>query len=168
MEIERLQQALSYDSETGLLHWKIVRKAKGGVVRPGQIAGGRCNTWGYVLVCLDGKHMRAHRVAWALMTGAWPEQEIDHINGQRDDNRWSNLRAASTLQNAQNTVRPIAGSGLRGAYWHPKTGRWYSRIRNGLAKYIHLGYFDSARDASAAYMRAKQSLHSFQPVPRDV
>ena len=174
--IEYLREALTYDPGTGLLRWKVrPRKhfssevsCKGANVRfAGRVAG--CHGGqGYLLIgvlfCGVTRMYRAHRIAWALATGAWPLKEIDHKNGDRLDNRWSNLREASAAEQRQNRILskpPI--SGLTGAYW--AKGKWASHINAGGRQY-YLGRFPTAELAHAAYLAAKVRLHAFQPVPR--
>lgn len=92
---------LTYDPNTG------------SITRSGRAAGS-CNGHGYIRVCADGVRVLAHRLAWRLMTGQWPTAQVDHINRDRSDNRWENLRQASECENHQN----IATAGRdRGAYW---------------------------------------------------
>jgi hypothetical protein len=95
----------------------------------------------------------AHRIIWLMMTDEWPEAEVDHINGNKADNRWDNLRLATHGQNKAN-----AGAmhrGLKGAY--KVKNRWRSVIRaDGYTQ--HLGYFDSEQDAHLAYVEAAKAV----------
>lgn len=97
----------------------------------------------------------AHRVAWALMTGQWPEDEIDHVNCDGGDNRFENLREATPEQNGRNRrVNATARSGLKGAVpCSVQKGKWRSSIQVD-GKSVHLGRFVSAEAAHAAYATA--------------
>ncbi len=95
--------------------------------------------------------MLAHRVAWLLMTGSDPVEEIDHINGVKTDNRWENLRPANRSQNAMNQrVRSSSKSGFKGVSWHSRVGKWRACIKAG-GKHVHIGYFDNREEAAIAY-----------------
>jgi len=95
---ERLRQLLHYDPETGVWTWRVSRSP----ARASDVAGSVFND-GYRYICIDYRSYGAHRLAWLWMTGLFPPAEIDHINLDRVDNRWNNLRAATQTQNKQNT-----------------------------------------------------------------
>lgn len=113
---------------------------------------------GYGMICVLGVRMYAHRAIFAIVTGAWPEADVDHRNGNRMDNRWANLRSATRSENHQNRrARPTTG-----AYWHKKSKRWQSQITiRGVTTW--LGFFDRQEDAISAYEAAKAEVHQFQP-----
>lgn len=90
---------LAYDPETGVVTWK---EARGSTVKKGQVAGST-DPRGYVTVRIDRKPIYVHRLAWLIMTGENSKLEIDHINGNPSDNRWSNLRQASRKKQMLNT-----------------------------------------------------------------
>lgn len=151
--VETLRSLMRYEPATGNLIWQVTR----GKARLGAVAGTR-HTHGYVQIKLQGKFYLAHRLAWLLMTGEWPELDIDHINGRKSDNRWGNLRLATKQENMHNFVkaRVDSTSGLLGT--SPSNGRWQSKIHlNG--KTIYLGTFDTAVEAHATYVEAKRRLH---------
>lgn len=157
---ELLRQQLHYDPETGVLTRKV---ATGGRYRAsvGSVAGAVCSESGYVMVSVFSKQYRAHRLAWLWMTGCWPAAEVDHVNGKRDDNRWSNLRDVPPTINRQNQRRAMSNSktGLLGASWSERDQRFVARIKVG-QKYRSLGGFDTAEAAHQAYLTAKRQLHS--------
>lgn len=146
---EGLRQVVSYDPETGDFI-AIIRRPP---VEPGQPCG-RIDSRGYRIVWIARRPYRAHRLAWLYMTGDWPQQEVDHKNLVKDDNRWANLRLATTAENQRNTgLRRDNTSGLKGACWIRSTGSWQSYIRvNG--RQLHLGYFATKEEAHAAYVAA--------------
>lgn len=162
MSAERLRAALSYDKETGLFYWA---ESKGRAARVGSVAGS-VGPQGYVLIRLDGTQYRAHRLAWMHVTGQWPSDQIDHVNGVRSDNRFVNLREASNAENQQNTCRkkPCL-SGEVGIDWCKKSRKWRARIRFR-GKLIHIGLFNEIESAISARAEAKKDLHTFSPTQR--
>lgn len=112
---------------------------------------------GYKTSSLGGKRMLAHRVAWAVYYGEWPEGEIDHINGDPTDNRIANLRCVTRQQNAKN--RSVKSGGSRGVYWYAPTSRWAVKIHSG-GKMHHVGYFLDRSDAIKA-RRDAEKAHGF-------
>ena len=147
---EFLESRLDYGSETGRFYWKI---SKGGK-KAGDIAGS-VNDQGYVLIRVLGEIYRAHRLAWIIMTGEIPDGEIDHIDGDRSNNRWDNLRLVDRKQNKQNLGKPVNNkSGHIGVMWYKAGQKWHAQITiNGKTK--HLGYFERIEDAIAARKEAE-------------
>jgi hypothetical protein len=149
---ERLRQLVDYDPETGIFTWKIKRKK----VVVGERAGRMMNS-GYQAIGIEYGLYLAHRLAWLYVYGEWPKHNLDHINGNRLDNRIANLRDVPQVVNAQNRRRALGRSGLIGAFT-AKAGRWRSQIRiNG--SQVPLGFFDTAEEAHQAYLTAKRRLH---------
>ena len=144
---------LEYNPNDGLLRWKV-----GGNGRSiGSVAGWAHNK-GYVAVEVAGMRLLAHRVAWLLATGSMPEKQIDHINGDKSDNRLANLRDVTSSENAQNKrkARSDNGVGLMGVRAMRKT--WQARIMtNGKATCI--GTFKTKEEAHSAYISAKREQH---------
>lgn len=108
---------------------------------------------GYNRGYLNGKNVMAHRAAWFLVYGEWPAQ-IDHINGDRQDNRIENLRAVTNKENSRNAKTPKNNtSGVCGVTWHKASGKWMAGIRvDGKRK--HLGLFRAKRAAAEAVSAA--------------
>lgn len=159
---ECLKNVLDYDPLSGEFTWK-ARMGKRGV--PGKRAG-TVDFNGYVVVTINRKRHKAHRLAWLYMYGKWPDVAIDHINGVKADNRASNLRQADWAQNQHNrTLQRNNKTGYMGVSWSSATGKWHAGIRVG-GKSRNLGAFDSPERAHEAYLAAKATLHPFQPVPR--
>ena len=151
---ERLRELLDYDPETGVFTWKANRIR----VRPGERAG-RVLPDGYIAIGVDGRRYQAHRLAWLYMTGKWPEGMIDHINLDRQDNRWENLRLATNIQNQANTaLRSNNTSGFKGVSWHRLEKKWTANIRRA-GKKVWLGYYDTPESAHEAYVMAASDHH---------
>ena len=139
---KRLLYLLHYEPSTGIFLWRITR---GGNALIGDIAGTPLSN-GYISIYIDGKRYLAHRLAWFYMTGKWPNNEIDHENTINDDNRWVNLREATSTQNKVNSKLRIDNtSGAKGVSFHSRIGRWRATISNK-----HIGYFDTKKAAIAA------------------
>lgn len=151
---ERLREVLFYNEQTGLFTWHITLSNR---AQAGEIAG-RSRSNGYVRISVDRHLYAAHRLAWLYVTGEWPKHQIDHINGVRHDNRWLNLREATSAQNKFNMgIRKNNTSGFKGVSWHAPRERWVAYIRiDGRTR--NLGYYDSPYEAHEAYRRAADSL----------
>ena len=159
----RLKELLRYDQETGIFT-RLVRTASW--VKVGDTAGCQHNC-GYLKIGVSGKEYLAHRLAWLYMTGRWPSEEIDHRNGMREDNRWLNLREATTSENAQNlAVRSNNKSGLTGVIWYARYKKWQAQIQSR-GQQTYLGRFEDKHAAYAAYLAAKAQLHTFNPTVRE-
>lgn len=162
LTVTRLREVLEYEAETGLFKWLVVLS---NVVRSGSIAG--ClNKYGYRLIRIDGNLYLAHRLAWLYMHGQWPENEIDHINGETSDNRISNLRQATRSQNMQNEKVARKSNKSCGLLGVSKNGRgWKAEIKVD-GKKLHLGSYKTPSEAHDAYVLAKGSLHQFSTFGR--
>lgn len=146
---------LRYDQNTGTLYW--LKPSKGR--RKSMVAGCK-RAHGYLVTNIDRYQYYNHRLAFLLMTGKWPVLDVDHKNGIRDDNCWSNLREVSKALNQQNmrTARRGNQSGLIGVSLI-SSGGYYSQIMTS-GRLTHLGSFKTAEEAHAAYLEAKRRLHS--------
>lgn len=154
--IEKLNELLRYEPETGLIYWRVSRK--GGRATAGAVAG-YMTCRGYIKITVGGKCLLAHRVAFALTRGSWPENEIDHINGIKSDNRIINLREATKRQNEANKgVSKNSCTGLKGVSFRKSRNKFVARISNG-EKRRFLGLFDTAQDAHEAYCKAAKEMH---------
>lgn len=152
MDLDAIKQYLSYDPETGHFTW-----IKSSCLRP--ISGTRAGykkTNGYIGISLFGKHMLAHRAAWAVSYGYWPQSEIDHINRVKSDNRLCNLRLASRQENASNSPTPARNRlGVKGV--GKKYNKYLARIWDG-SKTKTIGRFDTAEEAKKCYDEAIRAL----------
>ena len=147
-----VSELLSYEPESGVFRWKVDRRR----VKAGDVVGS--DRGGYSVIDVNGRQYLAHRLAFLLMTGEWPAEDVDHINGVKDDNRWSNLRAVSRRINMQNlrAAQKNSKTGLLGVTKHQ--GRYMASIEvSGQRKFI--GYFDCPHVAHAAYVAAKRIHH---------
>jgi hypothetical protein len=151
---ERVREFFDYCPDTGLMTWR-VKRTNNRKANVGDVAGNIDDT-GYYRVMLDGKKYRAHRIAFLWMGEELPVQ-VDHINGDRADNRWANLRAADALSNAKNAKRRKDGFrvAVTGVGYHVKNRKWRVRINhNGEA--IYLGSFDDLNEAITARVAANE------------
>ena len=112
---------------------------------------------GYIIVTVSKVQYLAHRIAWLLYHGTWPTKFIDHINGNRSDNRIENLREADSSINAQNVRVARCRSGLLGV--RIRKGRYEANISVG-QRSIYLGRFDTAEEAHSAYVNKKREIHA--------
>lgn len=136
-----------YDPESGLL---IRRKTVAHNAQKGDVAGS-VDRHGYIRVRVGNKHYPAHRIITMMMTGFWPENEVDHVNGCRTDNSWSNLRAATRQQNAHNQKKPCDNtSGFKGVTKNKRTGKWQAALFTS-GKSYYLGSYTNPEEASQAY-----------------
>ena len=158
---QKLRRELCYDRETG----QFSRACDGPVKKAGEHVGSLNKALGYVTINWQGKNQYAHRLAWLYEHGEMPET-VDHINGDKADNRIANLRRAKQSENLQNQEnRPLGGNKLRGASYDKQTGLFFGYIGHK-GKTIHLGRFQSEEEAHAAYLMAKERLHTFSPKHR--
>jgi len=156
MDAQTLRPLLHYDPETGVLTWlqKLASRQYVGD------AAGRRNHDGYVIVGIWHKRYCAHRLAWLYMTGGWPEHEIDHVDRDRSNNRWGNLRPATHKQNAENrSPRHDSSSRFVGVLWSSRDQAWRTVINiNGRKR--HIGTHKSLLDAVAHRISASRKYHT--------
>jgi len=115
---------------------------------------------GYVKITLCGKEYRAHRLAFLYVEGRTPEH-IDHVNTNKADNRWCNIRECTHAENMQNQkVGSNNESGYRGVRYYARLGKFVARIRTN-GKLRHIGYFDTLEQAVEAYQDMKVAMHPF-------
>ena len=153
-----LRQLLRYDPLTGKFFWK---KRHGRPQFSARYAGKEALTsfrHGYKFGEIFNKPVAAHRVAFTMYHGRHPSGEVDHINGDRSDNRISNLREVTRTANARNMKKSAANrSGVTGVSFYKASGKWQSRIMSD-GKYLHLGYFDNFEDAVSARKLAEKKI----------
>lgn len=156
---DEIFEFIDYNPDTGFFTWK---KNSGTRAIAGNRAGYSMVN-GYRSIGVLGEEFYEHRLAWLCMTGQWPKKQIDHINQDRSDNRFVNLREATNGQNTTN--RGAWGkSGIRGVYFHddhPRTKPWSAKI-NINSKPVSLGFFETVEEARKAYCdKAKEVQGDF-------
>ncbi len=147
MDAEYLRNIMTYKRSTGEFFWKVDRASN-------CLAGSKVcemlNKYGYKYITTSGKQYRSHRLAWLYTYGEWPEI-IDHINGDRGDNRIINLRSGNARLNSTNMKYHREGH-LVGATYVPALKRYASALTiNGKIK--GLGTYLTAEEAHGAYMK---------------
>ncbi len=154
--VGELAQLLAYDPVTGIFTWKVQRRGRPyGHMPVGTVAGSIYSS-GYRMITIYGERYVASRLAFALMTGRWPDCEIDHENLIRDDDRWDNLREATLSQNRANRgVNSNNKLGIKGVCFEADRNKYKATIEvNGRS--INLGRFKTAAEARAAYFVAAE------------
>lgn len=149
---------LDYDPMTGKFVWKANRGGRRAGYEAGHIRPLK-RAERYKTIRIGNKLYLAHRVAWLMMTGRFPINDLDHINGDPGDNRFSNLREATASQNMMNKkVGTNNKSGFKGVSWDKINNKWVSRIRTPGGRYRNLGRFKLAEEASDAYWLAAKEM----------
>ena len=159
IDARQLRELVHYAPDTGAFTWAKTRPR----CRKGAAAG--CRTpYGYVVVRVGGGLYMAHRLAWLYQTGAWPNAFIDHIDGDRGNNQFTNLRQATVAENAQNTKKAHRDSktGFLGVTQR-RDGKYVASISTQ-GKTIFLGAHVTPEDAHAAYLSAKRKMHVFAAI----
>jgi len=155
---KRLKELFNYDHETGIFT-RIITTSPTSI--SGTVAGSD-NGEGYLLISVDRKRYKVHRLAFLYMTGMLPKNCVDHINGVRNDNRWINLREANNSENTQNLkkARIDNKTGLLGVYYHKQSDRFRASIMvNG--NIYNLGNFRCKYEAFISYIIAKRLIHPY-------
>ena len=144
--VDFFKERLEYDPETGVFTWLGDFNAK----RVGRRAGTTIGSKGYRTITIKKRRYYEHRIAWYMMTGEDPTGfEIDHINGDKSDNRFCNLRLATSQTNKANCgLSKNNSSGFKGV--HRFRGKWIASITHN-QMLIHLGVHECPRKAAAAY-----------------
>ena len=151
----RLKELLHYDPDTGVFTWNISRR---GVVKSGSVAGTRYLSCGkpYTRITIDGKKLRAHRLAWLYMHGELPRLGIDHKDGNGRNNAISNIRDVDQLENCKNRrLQANSKSGYNGVVWDRFKNRWLVRIKIN-RRIVYIGRYSVLLDAVAARIRSNK------------
>ena len=159
---DRLKEVIDYDADTGLFLWK--KKPTRTNNMEGKIAGypqwgSKSSGGGYIRIMIDFKVHLAHRLAWLYIHGEWPKYQLDHKDGDRANNRLSNLRECTVSQNRMNAPRENKyGRGVFFRNDKRRTKQWGAQISaNG--KHIYLGAFLTQEEAQIAYIEASRKIH---------
>lgn len=150
--IEELRARYSYNPDTGLVSSLITNKVIGYPCTKGAIQ---------IDYKKDGKRivLFAHILAWAFMTDKWPEKLIDHIDLDKTNNKWGNLREATNGQNQANTIgKAKRKSKYKGVHWRKREKCWAASITSNKKTY-NLGYYKTEIEAHVAYCRAADKFH---------
>jgi hypothetical protein len=152
---EDVDRVLKYDAVSGKFTWRVRTSIR--VVVGGE--AGSVTNFGYVSIRINGRAYQAHKLAWLVSTGCWPDRDIDHINGDRTDNRFCNLREATRSQNNYNAKRRSDNkSGYKGVFWNTQRQRWHARVQRE-GKQIHVGFFKCPTAAFLARRKVAQEHH---------
>lgn len=154
--IERYREVLEY--RDGALYWRVRLSSRNA---PGSLAGCRSGDAGYCLISVDRHTTSAHQIVWAIHNGEWPPEgrQVDHINGDRLDNRIDNLRLVDITQQACNKkVRKNNSLGVKGVCWDASRGRYKAQL-DFQRKHYNIGHFDTIEEASQAYQALADQLH---------
>lgn len=147
-----LKSVLDYDPETGLFTWIKHMHRKGKVA-------GSSNGNGHIQICFKGKMYLAHRLAFLYMTGKFPERIVDHINRDRSDNSWRNLRESDLSQNCCNIKkRKDNTSGHRGVFWRKDSQKWRVIVAKNKRR-MYLGDYEDLELASLVAQEARAKYH---------
>lgn len=155
LDAERVRRLLTYDPISG----SFTRRTG---THKGKVAGG-FNGCGYVQILVDGVRESGHRLAFLCMTGRIPSA-VDHIDGDRSNNSWANLRPATNKQNQENwTQKRETASGIRGVTFHPGNHKWCARLNHN-GRRLHIGYFETVELATEARKRAERAFFTHSPL----
>jgi hypothetical protein len=152
---ERLREWLNYDPKTGIFTWRIRKSYR---IQVGQAAGHIAED-GYVTIRVNGRSLKAHRIAWLFVTGEWPREEVGHKNWVLSDNRFENLepRTRAEVMQSQRSAHKENATELLGVSQFGKGFRSQIKVDGNT---IYLGYFRTAEEAHSAYINAKRKLHA--------
>ncbi len=152
---ERLKEVLHYCPETGVFTWLIGGKGRGKGSEAGWVHRRKPSGKFYRHVGVHNREYLAHRLAFLYMTGEFPEDQVDHQDGNGLNNVWSNLRAVTQTENNKNMrKRADNTSGTTGVYWDKRKRKWQVKIKLP-GCYKSLGYFHNKEDAIAARKTAE-------------
>jgi hypothetical protein len=158
---EFIREILDLTPETGELRWRFradyPKKWNSRFV--GKIAGGPSGAGGRWQIRINDRLYLGYRLAWLHQYGEWPMADLDHKDGNIEDDRPTNLRLATPAQNGANRgAQKNNTSGFKGVSFDKQTGRWRAKIKaNG--RHISIGRFDTPEAAATAYAEAAQRLH---------
>ena len=156
MQQSELKQLLHYDAPTGIFRWRFCKNRH---MQPWDIAGVPTKRQGYIKIMINRKSYLAHRLAWLYVTGSMPKSHIDHINGDKADNRIQNLREADNATNHWNEpLRSTNKSGHKGVWMNKNTKKWQTGLRfNGVQ--VSAGIFENLEDAASAIRALREKCH---------
>lgn len=150
----RIKEVLAYDPHTGVF----TRKKCSGTAKTGDVAGW-LEPHGYVKLSIDGKKYYAHRCAVFYMTGQWPPESVDHIDGDKQNNAFHNLRCVDHKTNLQNLRKAHCDNavGKLGVWFNANAGKYTAECKGDDGVRRHLGLFNTPEEAESAYLQAKRT-----------
>jgi hypothetical protein len=159
LTLDEIRRILAYDPITGVFTRLQTTSKK--LMNKGPIEAGGLDSDGYRKIAVNGTIFLAHRLAWLLSYGCWPDEDIDHENGDTSDNRLCNLRSASDSENLRNRgPQKNNTSGYKNVSWCRAMGKWVVRLRtkpNG--RYEIIGYFDNKEEANSIAVATRKKSH---------
>ena len=156
---EYLKSILDYNPDTGLFVWKNRSFDPSGIAKKFHKCAGYKEKTGYIRITIDYQIYAAHRLAWLCMTGHFPDCDIDHINLDKSDNRFCNLRLATKSQNSANKTKMSNNkSGYKGVSFLKSSQKWVAEIVKDGVRYF-LGSFDDPIQAYKAYCKKSVELY---------
>ncbi len=132
-----------YDPDTGIMYNKPSRHN----AKAGSVAGSKNDNRGYIRIGYEGKRYYLHRLAFLMMTGSWPADEIDHIDRNNENNKWDNIRSVTHIENNHNKY---TNNHFRGVSWDKHAKKWRGFASKINKKQKSLGYFTKYDDAVKA------------------
>lgn len=155
----QLREVLQYDQQTGEFLRRVNSRRRPNTL----IRAGVKTSQGYISIYVAGHEYTAHRLAWLYVYEVWPIGDIDHINGNRQDNRIENLRDVPRVVNSQNRrsarTKKTSGLPLGVSMKNAALAKPYFAVIRSNRKQVHLGYFSDADSAHEAYIAAKRKMH---------
>jgi len=163
-----LNELFYYNPKTGKVYWKVTKGPHAKEGKEITYISKSPNKCGVHKVKIDGQLYLLHRVIWKMMTGRWPKDQIDHINGDSLDNRWCNLREVTSKENSRNVSRRSNNtSGVTGVYWHKRDKVWHPLVVDKDGNFVHLGYYDNFEDAVRVRKEAEKEYGYHENHDRD-
>ena len=172
--VKYVRECFTYCKESGELFWSVDRPMNHFIEgsHSYKLWNTRCKgkdtshiSHGYRITYINGKKYRNHRLAYLIVEGKWPEEFIDHVNGNRSDNSWSNIRGVTHLENCKNLKKSANNSsGVNGVCWDSVHNKWraYGHVTtNGKEKHINLGRFLNIRDAESARLLWEETQEGY-------
>lgn len=153
-DCQKLNELLDYDPRKGTIVWR----ESIGPCSEGSPAG-NVGQHGYLVIGIEGIYYLAHRIIWKMMTGCEPEDQVDHRDNDRLNNKWFNLRPATNGPNIQNSrLRRDNKSGIKGVCWDSSNKKWVAQISLNRKNY-RIGRYVSIDDAAKAIIAARKKFH---------
>lgn len=150
-----IKSILKYDPQTGVFSWRTDR----GSAKKGDVAGTKHHPHGYVYIRVNKKNYKAARLVWLYMEGYFPEYCVDHIDRNRSNDKWTNLRHVTQSCNLKNTSKRSSNtSGIVGVNWDKAKRKWHAQITVDY-KNLWIGRFSQKIDAARARWEAEKKYN---------